>query len=31
VLEKIVSTLEAMNPQYPKADPATLKLLEKLQ
>ena len=31
VLEKIVSTLEAMDPQYPKADPATLKLLEKLQ
>jgi len=31
VLEKIVSTLEAMNPQYPRADPATLKLLEKLQ
>jgi PPK2 family polyphosphate:nucleotide phosphotransferase len=31
VLEKIVSTLEAMNPQYPHADPATLKLLAKLQ
>jgi len=31
VLEKIVSTLEQMDPQYPKADPATLKLLSKLQ
>ena len=31
VLEKIVSTLETMNPQYPHSDPATLKLLAKLQ
>jgi PPK2 family polyphosphate:nucleotide phosphotransferase len=31
VLEKIVSTLERMNPKYPEADPKTLKLLEKLQ
>jgi PPK2 family polyphosphate:nucleotide phosphotransferase len=31
VLEKIVSTLEQMDPQYPKADPATLELLAKLQ
>ncbi|MDQ2767412.1 MAG: polyphosphate kinase 2 family protein [Gemmatimonadota bacterium] len=31
VLEKIVSTLEHMNPKYPEADPASLKLLEKLQ
>jgi len=31
VLEKIVSTLEAMDPKYPPADPATLKLLAKLQ
>jgi PPK2 family polyphosphate:nucleotide phosphotransferase len=31
VLEKIVSTLEQMDPQYPKADPATLELLSKLQ
>jgi PPK2 family polyphosphate:nucleotide phosphotransferase len=31
VLEKIVSTLSDMSPQYPHADPATLKLLAKLQ
>lgn len=31
VLEKIVSTLEQMNPKYPKADPKALKLLAKLQ
>ena len=31
VLEKIVSTLEQMNPKYPKADPKVLKLLSKLQ
>ncbi len=31
VLEKIVSTLERMNPKYPEADPKTLKLLSKLQ
>jgi PPK2 family polyphosphate:nucleotide phosphotransferase len=31
VLEKIVSTLERMDPQYPQADPATLQLLSKLQ
>jgi PPK2 family polyphosphate:nucleotide phosphotransferase len=31
VLEKIVSTLELMDPRYPKADPATLELLAKLQ
>ena len=31
VLEKIVSTLERMNPQYPKVDAAALKLLAKLQ
>ena len=31
VLEKIVSTLEEMKPEYPKADPKTLKLLEKLK
>lgn len=31
VLEKIVSTLETMDPKYPRADPATLKLLKKLQ
>jgi PPK2 family polyphosphate:nucleotide phosphotransferase len=30
VLEKIVSTLERMNPKYPEADPQTLKLLTKL-
>lgn len=31
VLERIVSTLEEMNPQYPKADSSALKLLSKLQ
>jgi PPK2 family polyphosphate:nucleotide phosphotransferase len=31
VLEKIVSTLEEMDPKYPKADPAALKLLAGLQ
>ncbi len=31
VLEKIVSTLEEMDPKYPKADPEALKLLSKLQ
>jgi PPK2 family polyphosphate:nucleotide phosphotransferase len=31
VLEKIVSTLEEMDPKYPKADPKTLKLLLKLK
>jgi PPK2 family polyphosphate:nucleotide phosphotransferase len=31
VLEKIVSTLEEMDPQYPEADPTALKLLSKLQ
>lgn len=31
VLEKIVSTLEHMNPKYPEADLKTLKLLTKLQ
>jgi len=31
VLEKIVSTLERMNPKYPPADPKALKLLSKLQ
>ncbi len=31
VLEKIVSTLERMNPTYPEADPKTLKLLTELQ
>lgn len=31
VLEKIVSTLEVMNPKYPEADPRVLKLLKKLQ
>ena len=31
VLEKIVSTLERMNPTYPEADPKALKLLSKLQ
>ena len=31
VLEKIVSTLEEMDPKYPKADPKALKLLSKLQ
>jgi PPK2 family polyphosphate:nucleotide phosphotransferase len=31
ILEKIVSTLERMDPQYPKADPAILELLSKLQ
>jgi PPK2 family polyphosphate:nucleotide phosphotransferase len=30
VLEKIVSTLEVMDPTYPKADPSTLALLSKL-
>jgi PPK2 family polyphosphate:nucleotide phosphotransferase len=31
VLEKIVSTLEEMDPKYPKADPEALKLLSKLE
>jgi len=31
VLEKIVSTLERMDPEYPEADPKALKLLSKLQ
>jgi PPK2 family polyphosphate:nucleotide phosphotransferase len=31
VLEKIVSTLEDMDPKYPKADPNALKLLSKLK
>jgi PPK2 family polyphosphate:nucleotide phosphotransferase len=31
VLEKIVSTLEQMDPKYPKADPAALKLLSELE
>jgi PPK2 family polyphosphate:nucleotide phosphotransferase len=31
VLEKIVSTLEEMDPTYPKADPKTLELLSTLQ
>jgi PPK2 family polyphosphate:nucleotide phosphotransferase len=31
VLEKIVSTLERMDPKYPEADPTTLKLLSKIQ
>ena len=31
VLEKIVWTLERMDPKYPEADPKTLKLLSKLQ
>lgn len=31
VLEKIVSTLERMKPQYPPADPEALKLLSKLR
>jgi PPK2 family polyphosphate:nucleotide phosphotransferase len=31
VLEKIVSTLEDMDPKYPKADPKALKLLSKLE
>jgi PPK2 family polyphosphate:nucleotide phosphotransferase len=31
VLEKIVSTLEEMNPKYPAANPEALKLLKKLQ
>ena len=31
VLEKIVSTLERMKPQYPLADPKALKLLSKLR
>ncbi|MEP7065301.1 MAG: polyphosphate kinase 2 family protein [Gemmatimonadota bacterium] len=31
VLEKIVSTLEGMDPKYPTADPETLKLLSKIQ
>ncbi len=31
VLEKIISTLERMNPKYPVADLKTLKLLSKLQ
>jgi PPK2 family polyphosphate:nucleotide phosphotransferase len=31
VLEKIVSTLEEMDPQYPKADPQVSKLLSKLE
>jgi len=31
VLDKIVSTLERMNPKYPPADPTALRLLSKLQ
>ena len=31
VLEKIVSTLEEMDPKYPKADSRALKLLSKLR
>ncbi|MBK5188149.1 MAG: polyphosphate kinase 2 family protein [Gemmatimonadaceae bacterium] len=31
VLEAIVSTLEAMKPEYPKADPKALRLLPKLE
>jgi len=31
VLEKIVSTLDEMDPKYPKADPKALKLLSKLK
>jgi PPK2 family polyphosphate:nucleotide phosphotransferase len=31
VLEKIVSTLEEMDPKYPKADPKTLELLSELK
>jgi PPK2 family polyphosphate:nucleotide phosphotransferase len=31
VLEKIVSTLEEMDPKYPKADPEALKLLSQLE